>query len=108
MFKNSLTTAWRNIRNHKTYSSIKIAGLAIGMAGCLLIAFWVQDELSYDKFHENRDRIFRVVSDWAKYDWKGISGTPAPLVEAMRGGLPEVERAARLAWQTRRVFRYKD
>lgn len=108
MFKNNLVTAWRNIRKYKIYSAVKIAGLAIGMAGCLLIAFWVQDELGYDQFHENRNRIFQVVADWAKYDWDGISGSPSPLAEAACRELPEVEHAARIAWQDRRVFRTQD
>jgi len=108
MFKNGLLTAWRNIRKHKTYSAVKVVGLAIGMASCLLIAFWVQDELSYDKFHEKGDRVFRIVSDWTKNNWDGIPGTPSPLAEAVRNQLPEVEHAARISWQDRRVFRYKN
>jgi len=108
MFKNSLAMAWRNIRRHQAYSAVKIGGLAVGMACCLLIAFWVQDELSYDRFHENRDRIHQVVCDWAKYDWNGITGSPSPLADAARDGIPEVERASRFAWQDRRVFRYRD
>ena len=108
MFKNHLILAWRSILRHKAYSAVMIVGLAIGMAGCLLIAFWVQDERSYDKFHEKGDRVYRVVSDWTKYDWDGIPGTPSPLAEAVQKQLPEVERAARMAWHERTVFRYKD
>jgi len=108
MFKSDWMTAWRSIRRHKIYSAVMIAGLAIGMAGCLLIAFWVRDERGFDQFHEKGARIYRIVSDWTKYDWNGISGTPSPLAEAAQSQLPEIEHAARIAWQVRRVFRYKD
>lgn len=60
MFKNYLKVAMRNVMRHKVYSLINILGLAIGMALCLLILLYVQDELSYDSFHAKADRIFRV------------------------------------------------
>jgi hypothetical protein len=63
MFKNYLKIALRNIKRHKGYSFINIVGLAIGMACCILILLWVQDELSYDRFHENADDIYRVIQD---------------------------------------------
>ena len=53
--------ALRTIKRQKGFSFINIAGLAIGMAACILILIWVQDELSYDRFHANADRIFRVI-----------------------------------------------
>jgi putative ABC transport system permease protein len=108
MFKSYVKTAWRSIVKHKAYSAINVAGLATGMACCLLILFWVQDELSYDRFHANAGRIYRVVSDWAKHDWNGMEGTPAPLAPAIQGELPEIEKAARLATQNRMVFRHGD
>jgi hypothetical protein len=108
MFKSQMKTAWRSAVKHKAFSAINVAGLAIGMACCLLILFWVQDELSYDRFHGNAGRIFRIVSDWTKYDWNGVEGTPAPLAPAIQSELPEIERAARFATQNRMVFRYKD
>ncbi|UCE22695.1 MAG: ABC transporter permease [Candidatus Aminicenantes bacterium] len=61
MFKNHLKIAFRNVGRNKAYSFINISGLAIGMACCILILLWVQDELSYDRFHEKADRIHRVV-----------------------------------------------
>lgn len=60
MIKNYLKVAFRNILRHKVYSLINIFGLAIGMALCLLILVYVQDELSYDGFHEKADRICRI------------------------------------------------
>ena len=53
MFINYLKVALRNIKRYKGFSFINISGLAVGMACCILIFLWVQDELSYDKFHEN-------------------------------------------------------
>jgi len=108
VFKNNLKIAWRNILRHKTFSAINVTGLAIGMACCLLILFWVQDELSYDKFHRNSGRIFRIVSDWTKNNWDGMPGTPSPLAPAIQEQLPEVESAARFSWHNRKVFRYKE
>jgi putative ABC transport system permease protein len=60
MFKNYLMVAIRNLKRQKGYSLINIFGLAIGMALCLLILIYVQDELSYDNFHEKADRIYRI------------------------------------------------
>ncbi len=60
MFKNYLKIAFRNLLRHKMYSLINISGLAIGMACCILILLFVRDELSYDRFHENSDRIYRL------------------------------------------------
>ncbi len=63
MIKNYIKIALRNIKRHKGYSLINIAGLAIGIACCILILLWVQDELSYDRFHENAGDIYRVIQD---------------------------------------------
>ena len=63
MIKNYLIVAIRNIARNKTFSAINILGLAIGMACCILILLYVQDELSYDQHHEHAHRIYRVAHD---------------------------------------------
>ena len=60
MFRNYLKTTYRNLIKTKVYSAINILGLAIGMTACLLILHYVNYEKSYDKFHENSDRIYRL------------------------------------------------
>ena len=62
MFKNYFKIALRNIRKHKGYSFINILGLAVGMASSMVIILFILDELSYDRFHEKADRIYRIVS----------------------------------------------
>ena len=62
MFKNYLKVALRHIRRRKVYSFINIVGLSVGLACFMLIGLWVKDELSFDRFHEDRDRIFRVLN----------------------------------------------
>ena len=57
MLKNYVKIALRNLQKYKTYAVINMAGLAVGLAACLLIVLFVQDELSYERFHENADRI---------------------------------------------------
>jgi putative ABC transport system permease protein len=69
MFKNYLKTAFRNLRKNKLYSGINIFGLAIGLASCLLIGIYITNELSYDKFNVNANRIVRVTMEY------GQSGT---------------------------------
>ena len=63
MLKNYVKIALRNLQKYKTYAVINMAGLAVGLASCLLIVLYVQDELSYDRFHEKAERIYRVVED---------------------------------------------
>src|SRR6187401_2944313 len=61
MIKNYIKIAWRNLVKSKGYSAINIGGLAIGMAVTILIGLWIWDELSYNKYHKNYDRIARVM-----------------------------------------------
>jgi len=60
MLKNYLKIAIRHFQKQKVYSLINLSGLAVGMACCILIVLWVYDELSYDRYHENSDRIYRI------------------------------------------------
>ena len=63
MLKNYIKIAWRNLLKNKTFSVINIVGLASGLACFILIALYVADELSYDRFHEKGDRIYRINTD---------------------------------------------
>jgi len=97
MFKNYLKIALRNIKRHKVYSFINIIGLSVGMASCLLILLWVQDELSYDKFHEHGGEIARVITHQHSAD--GIQSaalSPPPLAEHLVREFPEIVKATRL------------
>ena len=79
MFKNYLTVAVRNIMRHKVYSIINIAGLSVGMACTILILLWMQYEMSFDRYHENADRIFRLASDieiGEMHGWYAVSSLP--------------------------------
>ena len=88
--------ALRKIRRQKGFSFINIAGLAIGMAGCILILLWVKDEMSYDRFHKNTDRIYRVLSvDRAGGGNSWDTSSPAPVGETLVRDFPEVVRTAR-------------
>jgi putative ABC transport system permease protein len=97
MFKNYLITACRNFLKNKLYSSLNILGLAIGLATCLMIVLYVQDELSYDRFHENAGRIYRVNNE-AKFGDNefNVAQTPALVgPEAVRQ-FPQVKQYTRL------------
>jgi ABC-type antimicrobial peptide transport system permease subunit len=104
MLRNYVKIALRGIIRHKAYSFINIAGLAIGMACCILILLWVQDELSYDRFHNNAHEICRVIGD---YDSTVIPGTPGPLAALLREEIPEVVDATRF-YGTEAQFKYKE
>ncbi|GAB4243349.1 MAG: ABC transporter permease [Ekhidna sp.] len=95
MFRNYFKVAWRNLLKYKMYSSIKIGGLAIGVAACALITIFVIDELSHDKDYADVDRIFRLLNRWKSEEGRWAAHQPlvAPL---MKEQYPEVEKAARL------------
>ena len=87
MFKTYLKIAFRRLTKYKKYSFINILGLAIGLACFLMILLWAEDELSYDKFHENADNIYMVVRDEPKQKMGVTSWLLGP---ALREELPEV------------------
>jgi len=104
MLKNYLKIALRNIRRHKGYAAINIAGLAVGMACTLLILLWVQDETSFDRFHVNADRICRVVQNIKFSDhstrWAITQG---PLGPSLQKDIPEIESAVRFTRRTMQI-----
>jgi putative ABC transport system permease protein len=95
MIKNYFKITLRITKQHKEYSFINIAGLALGIACCLLILFWVQDELSFDRFHENADHLYRLVED---LNFEGrtlhIARTPSAVAPALLEEIPEVVNSA--------------
>ncbi len=64
MIKNYFKIAWRNLKKNRLYAFINILGLTIGIVSCLLIGIYIKDELSYDRFNDNADRIVRVTMDY--------------------------------------------
>ena len=97
MFRNYLKIAWRNLFRNKVYSAINIGGLALGMACCLLIALYVYDEWSYDRFNANYDHIYRVTEKQKQPDGLfDVAVTPGPLAPALAKDFPEVLQATRV------------
>ena len=96
MFKNYFKTAIRNMKRQKLYSFINIAGLSVGLACCILIVLYIHFELSYDRYHQNADRIYRVIEmskEEGKTDYS--TTTPAPLAPALAAEFPEIKQAVR-------------
>ncbi|MFV1885160.1 MAG: ABC transporter permease [Balneola sp.] len=106
MFKNYMKVTFRSLKKQKTYSFINVFGLAIGLAFCALIFLYVQDELTYDRFHENSDRIFRVEQRYFDTDgsvrYDGANG-PIPLAPTLKQEIPGVEAYTRLFRSTHYV-----
>ncbi|MEP6735885.1 MAG: ABC transporter permease, partial [Chryseolinea sp.] len=112
MLKNYLVIAIRNIRRTKTYSTINIFGLSMGVACCLLLTLYVQDELSYDK-HQNRlDDLYRVTTTFsAGVGIEPFSTTSPPVALTLKQEIPEVENAARILnppGVTQSLIKYED
>ncbi|SEL53820.1 ABC transporter permease [Parapedobacter koreensis] len=102
MIKNYFKIAWRNLHRNKGYAAINISGLAIGLACCLLIVLYIRDELSYDKYHANKDRIYRVIHEWKEVGGAGYHGQVwgnAPVGTALKSDFPEVEEVVQFSGQ---------
>jgi putative ABC transport system permease protein len=97
MLKNYLLVTWRNVKRQKGYSFLNIFGLALGMACAILIVFYIHHELSYDRFHANADRIYRVTME-GRFGGEPIhmAVTPNPLAPALVSRYPEVAAATRV------------
>lgn len=98
MFRNYFKTAFRNLSANKVYSIITVAGLGVGIAVCLIIFIFIRYQQSFDDFHHNKARIFRVLTQGEKVDetHMPISGVPFPLPAAVSNDLKD--------WQTTGLF----
>src|SRR5882757_3668823 len=95
MIKNYLKIAWRSLVRNKSYAAINIAGLAIGVAACLLIFLIVQFETSFDNFHIKKDHIYRVITANVGPDGVHlVSGAPVPAPEGLRIDFPQLKEVA--------------
>ncbi len=111
MIKNYLKIAWRNSLRNKGYAAINIVGLGIGLACCLLIVLYIRDELSYDQYHANKDRIYRVVHGWKASDGadyhEQIWGN-APVGTALKSDFPEVQQVVQFSGQVSILLKHDD
>jgi putative ABC transport system permease protein len=100
MLKNYLKIALRNLWKNKAFSAINIIGLASGLAVCLLIVLYVADELSYDKYNVNADRIYRLDADLYFNSTSAIFAVaPDPLALTLKREYPVVEEMTRVNYQ---------
>jgi len=99
MFKNYFKTAWRNLTRNKVYSFINIAGLAIGIAVCMMIFLIIQYQTSFDNFHKEKDHIYRLLTEFHHVDSKDIfygHGVPFGISRGIQSAFPQVEQVAPL------------
>jgi putative ABC transport system permease protein len=105
MLNNFFKIAFRNLWKNKGFSFINITGLAIGMASAMLLLMWIYDEVSFDRFHEKRDRIYEA---WNRAEFSGElhcwNTTPMILAKTMEHDFPEVERTVRVNWPSNYLF----
>ena len=108
MLKSYFKIALRNLLRHKEFSFINIAGLAIGMACCILVALFIIDELSYDRHNQHSERIYRVVKDFVNDDGSRLpdATTPPAIGATIQKDIPEIEHVARMmpGWATNFMY----
>src|SRR4249919_3560778 len=97
MLKNYLKTAFRNLVRRKNYTVINIAGLAAGIAVCLVLFLVIRYEMSFDNYHQKKDRIYRVLTEYHHSDAPDIfygKGVPYPLPVGLKTAFPQIEQVA--------------
>jgi putative ABC transport system permease protein len=99
MLKNHFKIAWRNLMKNKVFSFINVFGLTVGLTSFLLIALYVFDELTFDRFHKNAKNIYRIVESQTTPDGneRKLGGVPFQLGQSARRDIPEIKDVARLA-----------
>lgn len=109
MFKNYLKIAWRNLVRNKGFSLLNIIGLSIGLAVVALILLWISFEVSYDRFHENNERIYEVNNqypiDGEIWTW---NSTPKIMASIIKKDYPEVEGVSRYNYEDTFLFSIGD
>ncbi len=107
MIRNYFISAIRNLLRNKSFALINILGLATGLACVILFFLWVTDEISYDRFHDNKDRIYNLLSVFDRADRSSMSVTPFPLAPNLSDRYPEVEEYTRY-WKYPSLVEYDE
>jgi putative ABC transport system permease protein len=109
MLKNYFTISIRNIRKRKVFATINLLGMTAGITACLLIALYILDEFSYDRFHANADRIYQVGlhNKFGDRDVRSVSVCP-PLANAMKTEIPEVESTFSMHRWGKPILQYRE
>lgn len=105
MIRNYFKIAFRQLLKNKSFSAINISGLAVGMGSFMLIALWIQNEVSYDNFHVNENRLYEL---WNRGEYSGNlecwSTTPMIAAKTLVTDIPEIEKMARVNWSGTWLF----
>src|SRR3954453_13936567 len=97
MFKNYFKTAFRSLMHNRNYAIINIAGLAVGIAVCIMIFMIIQYQTSFDNFHSKKDRTYRVLTESHHADAGNITyakNVPFPMPEGLKTAFPQIEQVA--------------
>lgn len=97
MFKNYFKTAFRSLTRNRNYTIINIAGLAVGIAICMMIFIIIQFQTSFDNFHSNKDRIYRVLTEYHHAEAATIAygkDVPFPMPTGLKTAFPQIEQVA--------------
>lgn len=105
MIKNYLKIALRNLWRHKAYSAINIFGLAIGMACSILIFLWVRNEMSYDRFHDNANKLYRITAEASQFK---VAINPAGMPPGLKQQMPEIKEFVRTTTPATTLFQVGD
>ena len=110
MLKNYLKIAFRSISRNKFHSLINILGLALGFASVMVIALFVKNELQYDRFNVNADRIYKLIWDErvSRPDGRVMVTTSPPMGPFLEANYPEVKKAVRFRYTDESLMRYRD
>jgi putative ABC transport system permease protein len=102
MFKNYFKIAWRNLARNKSYATINVTGLAVGIAVCMVIFIIIQFQTSFESFHSKKDRIYRVLTEYHHAESANISygkDLPFPMPLGLKTAFPQTEVAPIFASQ---------
>lgn len=109
MFQNNLKIAWRSLKRQPFFTFLNTFGLALGMAGGLLVTLFIQDELSYDKMFKDAERIYRVnISNRIAGETNDYAGVSGPLADVMRTDYPHLQQVTRFRETHGRLVRHPD
>lgn len=108
MLHNFLLIAFRNFQREQIYAFINVSGLTVGLLCSIFIFLWVTDEIRFDRFHKDADRIFRVMENfnYTNDEIYTYEALPVPLAEKLQTEFAEVEHATHYSWEQRVLITY--